>query len=68
MGVTTSDSRVVRTDRSLSDFMDRYEQFVIGKITYDELHQDRAPEMAARIKSYLSRRRFRQATRSTKTS
>lgn len=38
MHVTAERSEVVRTDRSLSDFMDRYERFVMGEISYDELH------------------------------
>lgn len=55
MGVTAGQNQVVRTDRSLSEFMDRYERFVMGEITYDQLHSGPRDRLQSRLARFLSR-------------
>lgn len=55
MGVTSGQHQVVRTDRSLSEFMDRYERFVMGEITYDELHNGPRSGFGSRLERWLTR-------------
>ncbi len=39
MAITTNHNfKTVRTDNSLANFVDRYEKYVLGEISYRELH------------------------------